>query len=55
MGGYCIPKPQHTDPGSVGLDVTNVPLTRGFQKARIAVNAIDAGTTLAVAIAGEVD
>jgi hypothetical protein len=53
-GGYCIPKPQHTDPGSVGYDVTVVPLTMGFQRARIAVTASDAGTLLAVAIAGEI-
>jgi hypothetical protein len=51
-GSYCIPKPQHTDPGSVGYDVTNVPLTKGFQKARITVRAVEAGTTLAVAISG---
>ncbi len=54
-GSYCIPEPQHTDPGSVGFDVTNVPLTKGFQKARIAVNAVETGVTLAVAIAGEVE
>ena len=52
QGTYCIPKPQHTDPGSVGLDVTNIPLTKGFQKARIAVNASQSGTTLAVAVSG---
>ncbi len=54
-GGYCTPEPQHTDPGSVGFDVTVVPLTNGFQKARIAVNASEAGTTLAVAVAGAVE
>jgi hypothetical protein len=54
-GSYCIPEPQHTDPGSVGFGVTVVPLTKGFQKARIAVNAVEAGTTLPVAIAGEVE
>jgi hypothetical protein len=53
--GYCIPVPQHTDPGSVGLDVTSVPLTMGFQKARIAVTASEAGTILAVAIAGQIE
>jgi hypothetical protein len=53
-GGYCIPTPQHTDLGSAGYDVTVVPLTMGFQKARIAVTASEAGTILAVAIAGEI-
>jgi len=54
-GSYCIPEPQHTDPDSVGFGVTVVPLTKGFQKARIAVNAVEAGTTPPVAIAGEVE
>jgi hypothetical protein len=54
-GSFCIPEPQHTDPGSVGFDVTIVPLTMGFQKARVAVNAVQNGTTLPVAIAGEVE
>jgi hypothetical protein len=53
--GFCTPEPQHTNSGSVGLDVTNIPLTMGFQKARIAVNAVESGTTLAVAISGAVD
>ena len=54
-GGYCIPVPQHTDPGSVGFDATSVPLTMGFQTARIAVTASEAGTILAVAIDGEIE
>lgn len=54
-GSLCIPTPQHTDPGSVGFDVTVIPLTKGFQRARVGVNAVEAGTTLAVAIVGAVE
>ena len=53
-GNFCIPEPQHTNAGSVGFDVTIVPLNMGFQKVRVAVNAVQSGTTLPVAVAGEV-
>jgi hypothetical protein len=54
-GNYCIPQAQHTDPGSVSFGVTNVPLTEGFQKARIAVSAAESDTALPVAVAGEIE
>jgi hypothetical protein len=54
-GSYCIPQAQHTDPGSVSFGVTNVPLTDGFQKARVAVSAVESGTPLAVAVAGQIE
>lgn len=55
VGAVCIPQAQsHTDPGSVGLDVTNIPLTSGFTRARIAVNAVEIGTTQAIATVGQI-
>jgi hypothetical protein len=54
-GGTCTPEAQsHTDAGSVGLGVARIPLNRGFQRVRIAVNAVQNGITQAIATVGQI-
>ena len=54
-GSFCVPEAQsHTNAGSVGLGVARIPLTSGFLRARIAVNAVEAGITQPIAVAGQI-
>jgi hypothetical protein len=53
-GAYCFPQAQsHTNPNAVGIDVAHIPLTSGFSRARIAVNAVEAGSNTPVAVVGQ--
>jgi hypothetical protein len=43
----------HIDPGSAGLDATNIPAAKAFEKARVAVGATEGDAQVAVAITGQ--
>jgi hypothetical protein len=43
----------HTNTASVGLDATNIPAARHFQRARIAARATEAGSAVPVAVVGQ--
>ena len=52
--GVCEPIAQaHSNPNAVGFGVSVVPLTMGFTRARIAVNATEGGNDIPVAVAGQ--
>jgi hypothetical protein len=52
-GGVCgVDTLSHTNAGSEGLDATNIPAARHFQRARIAARATEAGAAVPVAVVG---
>jgi len=54
-GTICYPSAvSHVNAASDGLDATNIPGARQFQKARIAVRATQAGAPAPVAVVGQV-
>jgi hypothetical protein len=54
-GDFCMPRAQsHTDQASAGLDVSSIPMAKGFTRARIAVNASEGSSNTALAIAGQI-
>jgi hypothetical protein len=52
--GYCEPIATHSDVSLAGYGVTAIPLTNGYTRARMAVNATEGSTYLPIAVFGEI-